>query len=154
MPKLFMLIGVPGAGKSTWIKTQTLTDDAIILSTDNFIEDKAAGEGKTYSEAFSEHIYDATAQLDEDLEYAMQHGKDIIWDQTNLTVKGRRMKLQMVMPSYDKIAVVFETPEDIADRLKKREDTGKVIPINVFNSMVLSYEPPTRFEGFDKIITA
>lgn len=154
MPKLFMLVGVPGSGKSTWIKNQTLTNDAFILSTDNYIEDKANAEGRTYEDAFPEYIYEATEQLDNDLEYAMQHGKDIIWDQTNLTAKGRRMKLQMVMGSYEKIAVVFETPDDIAERLKKREATGKVIPVHVFESMVNSYQPPTRFDGFDKIISA
>lgn len=154
MPKLFMLVGVPGAGKSTWIKNQQLTDDAFVLSTDNYIEDKALAEGRVYYLAFEDHIYDATAQLYDDLEYAMQHGKDIIWDQTNLTVKGRRDKLQKVMGSYEKIAVVFETPEDIGERLKKREETGKVIPVSVFENMVASYQPPTRFEGFSKIITA
>lgn len=154
MPKLFMLIGVPGAGKSTWIKNQKLTDDAFILSTDNYIEDMAIAEGRTYSEAFGDHIYNATAQLHEDLEYAMQHGKDIIWDQTNLNARGRREKLQKVMGSYEKIAVVFETPDDINERLKSREKTGKVIPVKVFDAMVAGYEPPTRFEGFNKIITA
>jgi predicted kinase len=152
MPKLFMLVGVPGAGKSTWIKNQTLTNDAIILSTDAYIEDMALAEGKTYSAVFGDYIYDAVAQLDEDLEYAMQHSKDIIWDQTNLSLRGRREKLDMVMGSYEKIAVVFKTPDDIAERLKRREAKGKVIPVKVFDAMVMGYEPPTRFEGFSQII--
>jgi predicted kinase len=152
MPKLFMLVGLPGAGKSTWIRNQTLTDDAIILSTDAYIEDRALAEDKTYSEAFADYIYDATAQLHEDLEYAMQNGKDIIWDQTNLTLRGRREKLDKVMGSYEKIAVVFKTPDDIAERLMKRESTGKIIPVSIFTSMKNTYEPPTRFEGFSRII--
>jgi predicted kinase len=147
-----MLVGVPGSGKSTWIKNQTLTNDAIILSTDAYIEDMALVEGKTYSEVFGDYIYDAVSQLDEDLEYAMQHGKDIIWDQTNLSLRGRREKLNMVMSSYEKIAVVFKTPDDIAERLKRREETGKVIPVKVFDAMVAGYEPPTVFEGFKQII--
>ena len=152
MPKLFMLIGLPGAGKSTWIRNQTLTDDAIILSTDAYIEDRALAEDKTYSEAFEDHIYDATSQLHEDLEYAMQNGKDIVWDQTNLTLRGRREKLSRVMGSYEKIAVVFNTPDDIGERLMKRESAGKIIPVSILTSMKNSYEPPTRFEGFSQII--
>lgn len=154
MPKLFMLVGLPGSGKSTWIKNQNLTDDAFILSTDDFIEDVAAAKGKTYAEVFHEAIYDATAQLDEDLEYAMKLGKDIIWDQTNMTIKGRRIKLDMVMGSYEKIAVVFNKPDDLKERLARREAAGKIIPESVIESMEATYQPPTRFEGFAKIITA
>lgn len=154
MPKLFMLVGIPGSGKSTWIKNQSLTDDAIILSTNNYIEDKALSEGKTYSQAFEDHIFDAVSQMEDDLKYAMQHGKDIIWDQTNLTAKSRRIKLQKVPGSYEKIAVVFDVPSDIKERLAKRESTGKIIPKEVINNMVESYEQPTRFDGFDKVINA
>jgi predicted kinase len=45
MNTLYMLIGVPCAGKSTWIKSCGI--DAVILSTDDKIEDAAAAEGKT-----------------------------------------------------------------------------------------------------------
>lgn len=153
MPKFIMLVGVPGSGKSTWIRSQKITNDAIILSTDNYIEEKALREDETYTEAFPKYIEEATAQMYEDLEYALQNGKDIIWDQTNTTLRGRRNKIQKIPGSYDKIAVVFNVPDDLTNRLKIRDiEEGKHIPQEVIDNMIKYFEPPTRFEGFSKII--
>ena len=41
MNKLYVLIGVPGSGKSTWIKNQEWAKDCVVVSTDEFVEDYA-----------------------------------------------------------------------------------------------------------------
>ena len=38
-PKLYMLIGVPGSGKTTWAKEQML--DCAYISTDKYVEEYA-----------------------------------------------------------------------------------------------------------------
>ena len=50
MNKLYVLVGVPGSGKSTWVKNQKWANDCVVVSTDEFVEDYAKECGLTYSE--------------------------------------------------------------------------------------------------------
>lgn len=151
MPKLYMLIGVPGSGKSTWIKNHG-DPAAMVLSTDDKIEAAAQAQGKTYSEVFKDEIKTATGSMDYDLLRALRDGRDIIWDQTNITRKSRKTKLSRIPAAYEKIAVFFPTPQDLKQRLAGRP--GKEIPEPVVLSMINQLEPPSKDEGFDKIISA
>lgn len=145
-----MLIGVPGSGKSTWIKKHA-DDSAMVLSTDDKIEAAAKSQGKTYSEVFKDEIKAATSGMNNDLLRALRDGRDIIWDQTNITRKSRRDKLARLPSSYEKIAVFFPTPPDLKQRLAGRP--GKEIPEPVVLSMINQLEPPSKEEGFNRIIT-
>jgi glycopeptide antibiotics resistance protein len=61
--KLYVLIGVPGSGKSTWIKNQKWTDTCVIVSTDEFVEEYAKSVGKTYSEVFNDYMSTAVSLM-------------------------------------------------------------------------------------------
>ena len=143
-----MLVGVPGSGKSTWIKNNDL--NAVVLSTDNYIERAAEKHGKTYSEVFQDTIGYATDQMEKDLLQAVRNERDIIWDQTNLTAKARKGKLSRIPRSYKKVAVYFTVPQDLRDRLANRP--GKTIPEPVVVSMINQLQPPSKEEGFDDIL--
>ena len=149
MPRLYMLVGVPGSGKSTWIRSRN--HDAVIASTDDKIEAAAAAQGLTYDAVFESEFKAANAALREDVKQAVKDQRDIIWDQTNLTAKSRRSKLGQVPKHYERIALYFPTPdgEELARRLASR--AGKTIPVHVMASMIASLEPPVPSEGFDEI---
>lgn len=74
-PVLWMLVGVPGSGKSTWIENADLEEgrgrDTTVLSTDYFIECVAAIHGKTYNEVFHDTIKYANRKMYEDLDCAL-----------------------------------------------------------------------------------
>jgi predicted kinase len=150
MPKCYQLIGVPGAGKSTWVKNQDWALGLTIVSTDAFVEDYARAQGKTYSEVFTDYMPTAIGLMIEQVEFAREHGHDIIWDQTSTTVKSRTRKFRMLRDYYH-IAVVFKTPEhkELMRRLMSRP--GKDIPDHVIASMIASWEDPTEEEGFKEI---
>lgn len=153
-PTLVMLVGLPGTGKSTWIDESGFWDrtDAMILSTDNFIETVASGEGKTYSEVFPMVIKAAEKNLEEGLDYAIQAGMNIVWDQTNLSVASRRKKLQKVPAHYRKVAKVFLPTDEHEAWLNSPRRAGKVIPKHVLDSMRATFQMPTMDEGFDEVI--
>ena len=148
--KLYVLIGVPGSGKSTWVANQTWAKDCTYVSTDEFVEDYAKECGSTYSEVFADYMPTAVQLMANKVVYARDEGKDIIWDQTSTTVASRTRKFRM-LPDYYAIAVVFRTPEqtELARRLSSR--LGKVIPIDVVNNMCKNWEEPTLEEGFAEI---
>jgi predicted kinase len=154
---MWMLVGVPGSGKSTWIGNRfggtSDAEDIFIASTDLILESIAIFAGKTYNEVFKDHIKTAEKQMYQGLSKATEDGQDIIWDQTNLTRKSRAKKLIMIPDHYEKIAVFFPTPEDLWERLIHRElADGKSIPDHVVRSMIDTMEKPELNEGFDKTI--
>ena len=150
MPKCYQLVGVPGSGKTTWFRNQDWTEKCYYISTDKHVESYAEAHGKTYSEVFEDYMPTAVENIVEEVERARAGGIDIIWDQTSTTVASRIKKFRM-LPDYEHIAVVFETPSRI--ELKRRLDSrpGKEIPEVVVEGMLASFETPTEEEGFKEI---
>lgn len=155
--KIFiMLIGVPGSGKSFFVKN-TLpqlypNEKFTIISSDNIIECRATKQNKTYSEIFRTEIKSATIEMNEIFLNAIKNKLDIIMDQTNLTPKIRRKKLLQIQNDYYKIAVAFKVPEEIELNRRLNSRPGKYIPATVMQSMISQLTPPTEDEGFNKII--
>lgn len=150
---LWMMIGVAAAGKSTVIERHLYKPGIIVISTDNIIENIAQACGTTYSDIFdkvSSFVGKYSLQMVRD---AINESKDIVWDQTNLTAKSRKKKLDMFPKHYYKVGVYVETPEisEIMRRNDLRSKSGKFIPHNVLNNMIQSLEIPSHQEGFDEI---
>ena len=150
MPKCYQLIGVPAAGKSTWIKDQIWALGLTVVSTDAFVEDYARECGSTYSEVFDDYMPRAVELMANQVVFAREHGHTVIWDQTSTTVKSRARKFNM-LPDYQHIAIVFRTPE--LDVLKERlaNRPGKEVPWEVVQGMIDNWEEPTEEEGFTEI---
>jgi predicted kinase len=150
MPTVYVLVGVPGAGKSTWIQNQDWAKDCAIVSTDAFVEQEAERQGRTYNEVFKDYMPTAVKLMADQVVEAREAGQDIIWDQTSTTVASRKKKFNM-LPNYHAVAVVFPTPEpaELERRLAGRP--GKSIPWNVMQGMISGLKAPTEQEGFDEI---
>jgi predicted kinase len=150
MPNLYVLVGIPGSGKSTWAHGQKWALSCAYINTDKFVEAHARTMGKAYSEVFDFIMPRAVQMMMDEVITAREQGQDIIWDQTSTTIHSREKKLVM-LPDYRKIAVVFATPDaaELSRRLNSRP--GKVIPDHVVNSMIENFEQPILAEGFDQI---
>lgn len=148
--RCYQLVGVPGSGKSTWIKNQDWALGLTVVSTDLWVEIYAKEQGKTYSEVFTDYMPTAVDLMAKQVVRAREFEHTIIWDQTSTTVASRAKKFRM-LPDYDHIAVVFRTPprDELDVRLSGR--AGKHIPKNVVDSMIASWEEPTLEEGFQEI---
>jgi len=149
MPTIYILIGVPASGKSTWVEKNK--GDALVISTDNLIEAYAADHGMTYNDVFKEQIKIATLVVKTEAQKAFAADQDVIWDQTNLTKKSRASKLAMVPKHYRKDAVFFATPleEEWKRRLNSR--SGKSIPQHILDGMAEMMEMPSPDEGWNII---
>lgn len=150
MPKVYVLVGVPCSGKSTWVDSQNWAVPCAKVSTDKWVEIYAKEVGRTYSEVFVDFMPTAVDLMVKEIVAAREMKRDIIWDQTSTTVKSRAKKFAM-LPDYDHIAIVFKTPEhkELMRRLMSRP--GKEIPDHVIASMIASWEDPTEDEGFKEI---
>lgn len=153
-PIAIMLIGVPGSGKSTYYEEFLSRDYSHYISSDAYIEKKAAEQGTSYGAIFNTLIKVATKWMEEQLQIAIDAYKSLVWDQTNLSRKARRHKLDMLIAAgYAVHAIAFEIPEDELERrrTKRQAETGKSIPQSILQTMGNSYERPTMVEGFSKV---
>lgn len=155
-PAIYVLVGPPGSGKSTWISKNFSKNDpkTAILSTDYYIEKAAKEQGKLYNDVFRDEAAEAHRKFHIEVAKAIKENKNIVWDQTNIKESDRLGIIKSTPKYYKKIAVVFNLPrEEVEKRLAQREkETGKHIPPFVVDSMFNNFTLPTKEEGFDKII--
>ena len=147
---MYVLVGVPGSGKSTWIQNQDWAQDCVVVSTDTFVEQEALRQGKTYNEVFEDYMPTAVKLMADQVVAARESGHDIVWDQTSTTVASRRKKFKM-LPDYYAVAVVFQTPDEEEHQRRLKTRPSKVIPEAVLHDMVWNFEMPTLEEGFAEI---
>jgi len=149
-PYIIIPVGFPASGKSTWIKAHLATGrPSVVLSTDDQVEVLAAEQGKTYAEFMRDvDMKKLEAVMHGQLRAGVAERKDIIVDRTNLRVKSRNRWMSQVPKHYVRIGIVFEVPPAILhQRLFARGvATGKVIPRNVIQDMMATYQAPTPDE--------
>jgi len=148
--ELIMLVGIPTSGKSTFSNNPKYKD-YIRVSSDDILQEVAKERQQSYNTVFKGNIRFAQIAMMKVLRKAIEDGKSIIWDQTNLTKKQRREKLKYIPDTYKKTAVYFVVSLETALK-RNTQRPGKVIPPEILERMIKEYELPTNEEGFDEII--
>ena len=140
-PTLFMTIGLPGSGKSTWANSTGHP----VYSSDAIREElgldptKKEDNQKTFDE-LHKRIRDAL----------QRGGPSVIYDATNMNRKKRMEFLRSLTFSVAKIAVLFTTPVDICvERDSKRE---KPVGKDVIMRMLGNFNAPWFYEGWNNIM--
>jgi predicted kinase len=154
-PVVYMLIGPPGIGKSTYIKEMLLPNgEYTVVSTDNLLEEKGKKIGLSYNEAFNEFNFkEIEKEFFINLKIAINERQDIVVDRTNMSKKGRRRVLNLFPKDYLKIGILFDFSNraKLDTQLNKRlSETGKHISKKKVDRMIESYKEPT-LEEFDYI---
>jgi len=167
--KIFVLVGPPSVGKSTWIQSN-FPEKPYIISRDHIVDRVAKDMGLTYDDMFgqSPEIKAANdlinSKLQERINAATQQSRDIVVDMTNMSSYARRNALKAVAgreSEYEKIAVLFpfQGAEDVIKRVAARraaevkaQGGSKTIPDAAFDRMFANYEDISPSEGFDKVV--
>lgn len=152
-PFVVILIGPPLSGKTTWIKDNFPTTD--VICRDEILMDVHGS--RDYNKAFSEVDQKLVDRiLDQNLRESNANKKNVIIDMTHMTSKRRRQNLSYFTDDYYKLAVIFPilSDDEYHRRNEKRiHEENKDLPMYIIKRMISSYQPVSKEEGFNKIIT-
>ena len=141
-PKVIILCGLPCSGKSTF-SCSSEYDNYIHLSTDAYIEQVAKLQNKTYNDVWKHTIKEASKVFYGSMCIAATTNKNVLIDQTNLTVQTRKLKIDLFQ-NHEPTIMFFNTPLELIKERNCRP--GKHIPDYVIESMYKSLQIPTREE--------
>ena len=144
MPKFFMMVGLPGSGKSYEAKRIAEKENAIVVSTDAIraelfgSEDVQTEGGKVFE--LARKRVKATLASDQ----------NVIFDATNVSFK-RRMSWtsEMRKLATEMIAVVMATPYAVCVERQSLRD--RKVEKDVIRRMYRGFFVPYYFEGWDEI---
>ena len=138
IPKLYMTVGLPGCGKSTWAKNTGLP----VFASDELRKELPDADN-----------YKIFQTLHKRMKEALMEGQSIIFDATNLSRKHRRQFIDEVSGvECEKICKFFIMPVEVCkERNSKRYGTARV-PEEVYDKMLKSFNVPScHYDGFDTI---
>jgi predicted kinase len=151
MSDIVFLVGLPGTGKSTWVRENY--PDATIISSDNIIEKIAEETNSTYNAVFRTHMKEADKQTFSEFAQAVNDDVEtIVVDRTNMSTNSRNRFLSKIdINEHHLMAVVFCAPEKSEWDRRLDGRLGKTIPWEVIERMADSFEMPSKEEGFDVV---
>lgn len=141
------MIGLPGAGKDTWIKNNLPGVKCIACRDDIRIEIGLCGPDEKYCGTNEEENL-VTAIFNTRLQEYARSGEDIVINNTNIK-RWQRNQYKKLLRNFNVnwIYVVVKA-SSIEDNIKRREGQ---IHADVLKKLEASYQPPTEDE-YDEII--
>lgn len=146
---VWITVGAPGSGKSTWAKVLVEGDPTIVRVCPD--DNRRTIGGDSNNQAVSPQAF---AMAKAQVRSALLNGKCVVFDATNMYRKARRDFINIGRSYGAKIvAVVFEcTKETLLTRNQKRGSVGgRVVPGDVIDKMLNRYQQPDTTE-FDEVM--
>jgi predicted kinase len=140
-PRIILLIGLPGSGKSTWAERQGITP----LSSDLM---RLLLSGDEQNQSIHKHVFQSIRYL---LRQRIRLGcQENYIDATNLTPWERKPYAEIARRHGCRLeAVWFDVPLEVCKRRNGKR--GRVVPDEVLDAMAARLQPPSRAEGFSRI---
>lgn len=147
MANLYLMCGVPGCGKSTFLKNKIKNNNSVIISRDaiRFSIVKPEEDYFSHEDEVLEIFWN---QINE----ALAANNTVYVDQTSLTPKARKWLLQHIT-GYEHANLIWidEDLETCLERNEKRKGTRAYVPRGVIRRMFSQFVEPSLEEGFYRI---
>jgi predicted kinase len=146
---IYIAVGLPGSGKSTYAKNFIKDKDIEYLSSDELRA--VYGKDETDQSVTSIVFGHIKRKVDEFL----KDGKNVLVDATSVNRKERADYITTAKKYGAKVvALVFKMDrQGLIDRNKKRgQEGGRVVPDWVIDKMLAKFEEPSHSEGIDEVI--
>ena len=134
-PKIVVLSGLPGSGKTT-IRKSIEYKNFSHVSSDDYIEYYAKSRGLSYSQVFEELIKYANTYANMVYDNAVMQSRDIIVDRTNLTKKSRSRWVSQLGNKYHKTLIIVNAKDSHIESVNsERLKVGRGIPESALSDM-------------------
>ena len=147
---VYVLIGIPGAGKSTWIDSQGFDTNQLSIVSMDSIREELTGDvsDQTQNQLVAKLANDRYKQS------LSLKVPVVIWDATSVLRKYRSPLIELAHKAgYEVVGVHFDIPLDVSKQRNAGRD--RVVPEHVLDRMnkQLQSNLPSQAEGFDVIQT-
>ena len=144
-PKMILMCGLPGSGKSHKAKELADAYNANIHSSDAIRQELL---GDINAQDANGVVFNTLHnRVKEDL----RNGKNCIWDSTNISYKRRLGFLNELknIPCH-KVCILMATPYEQC--LKNNAKRDRIVPEHVIERMYRQFDVPWYYEGWDEIV--
>lgn len=142
-PRLRLLVGIPGTGKTSYVK-EHIEENAIHLSSDA-IRAELYGD-----ESIQGNPAEVFSLMQSRAVEALNEGKDVWYDATNITRKDRASIIN-ICPKFAKIeAHIIWAP--IAECIERDSKRNRTVGKEVIDRMLKKFQAPFFDEGIDEIV--
>lgn len=151
--KIYITVGLPGSGKSTWSKGMAKDENIVIICMDN-IRLMLKGD-YIFDPIYEPLVAEITRGA---LNDALMAGFDVIIDETHETKKLRASSIGQVknhpLPAQPEMVCVWftETENNLQYRMREARGYSDLKWAQVLESKSEKFEKPSRDEGFDVVM--
>lgn len=144
LPKLFMMVGIPGSGKSQEAELIAAEHNAVIHASDKLREEFFKNP----------HLQKDNNLIFQQLHFRVQRdlkaGKNVVYDATNINSRRRKAFLNSIkLIPCEKIAIIMATPYEQC--IKNNAERESSVPESAIEKMYKNFQVPYYYEGFDVI---
>lgn len=148
MPELIVTMGVPGCGKSTWIRSQTkfVQTDAMIVCPDEIRRELT---GDINNQTVNDEVFRLAHERAKEW---MRSYQDVYFDATNVTGRARTELLKLA--KYCSIPTRLVVFDNVPQAMVRNAERDRVVPADVMRRMVIQFVESLHdigIEGWDII---
>lgn len=148
-PKFIMMVGLSGAGKSTFAKDYCIKNDFSYVASDEVRRRMFEENEDAHTQSKNTLVFDSCHKAIIEL---LKNGNNVVFDATNLISKRRVQALEKIkkaVPNVHCTAIVLIAPTNLC--FKQNEDREYSVKKSVIEKQISTFQLPFVGEGWDEI---